>query len=55
LNRSQLFARDLEAFIERHNNEAVTDHLNQENSVEQTYIGEIILEFQIHSIRDEGW
>ena len=55
LNRSQLFSRDLEIFIERHDNETVTDHLNQENSVEQASIDEIILEMQIQTLRDEGW
>ena len=55
LNRSQLFARALEAYIERHDNEAVTDRLNQIYAVEQASIDEVMLEMQIQTFGDEGW
>lgn len=55
LNRSQLFARALEAYIERHDNEAVTDRLNQIYAVEQASIDEVMLEMPIQTFGDEGW
>ncbi len=55
LNRSQLFARALEAFIERHDNEAVTDRLNQVYAVEQASFDEVIMEMQTQTLGDEGW
>jgi len=55
LNRSQLFARALEAFIERHDNEAVTDRLNQIYAVEQASVDEVMLEMLIQTLGDEGW
>ena len=55
LNRSQLFARALEAFIERHDNEAVTDRLNQVYAVEQASVDEVIMEMQTQTLGDEGW
>ena len=55
LNRSQLFARALEAYIERYDNEAVTDRLNQVYAVEQASTDEVMLEMQIQTFGDEGW
>jgi len=55
LNRSQLFARALEAFIERHDNEAVTDRLNQVYAVEQASFDEVNMEMQTQTLGDEGW
>ena len=55
LNRSQLFARALEAYIERYDNEAVTDRLNQVYAVEQASMDEVMLEMQIKTFGDEGW
>ena len=55
LNRGQLFACALEAYIERHDNEAVMERLNQVYAVEQASVDEIMLEMQTQTIRDEGW
>lgn len=55
LNRSQLFARALEAFIERYDNEAITDRLDQVYSIEKASVDEAIREMQIQSLGDEGW
>lgn len=55
LNRSQLFARALEAYIERHDNEAVTDRLNQVYAVEQASIDVVIQEMQVLTLGDEDW
>lgn len=55
INRSQLFARALEAFIERYDNEATTDRLNQVYSIEKASVDEVIQEMQIQTLGEEGW
>ena len=55
INRSQLFARALEAFIERCDNEATTDRLNQVYSIEKASVDEVIQEMQIQTLGEEGW
>ena len=55
LNRSQLFARALEAYIERHNDEAITDRLNQVFADGHSSINEILLNMQIQTLGDEDW
>ena len=55
LNRSQLYARALKAYIERHDNDAITDRLNQVYAVEQASVDEVMLEMQIQTLGDDGW
>ena len=55
LNRSQLFARAIEAYIDRHDDSAITDRLNQVYADEGAYIDNVLLNMQTQTLGDEGW
>jgi metal-responsive CopG/Arc/MetJ family transcriptional regulator len=55
LNRSQLFARALKAYIERYDYKAISNRLNQVYADEPASVDKVILEMQIQTLGDEDW
>jgi metal-responsive CopG/Arc/MetJ family transcriptional regulator len=55
LNRSQLYARALEAFIQRHDAAAISARLNEIYSEEGSDLDPILSSLQSQSLGDESW
>ena len=55
LNRSQLYARALEAFITRYDTRAITAVLDEIYAKERSSVDQDLIEMQIQTLGDERW
>ncbi|MBL7161413.1 MAG: hypothetical protein ISS57_02325 [Anaerolineales bacterium] len=54
ISRSQLYARAVESFIERHDVEAITTRLNEIYANEQSGVNPVLLSMQTDTLGDEN-
>lgn len=55
ISRSQLYARALKIFVERHDVEAITARLNKIYAEEQSRVDPVLLSMQTDTLGDENW
>jgi len=55
ISRSQLYARAVRLFVERHDTEAITNQLNEVYAYEQPGVDSVLLSMQTNMLEDENW
>ncbi len=55
LSRSQLYARALESFVERHDGKSITEKLNEIYASENAELDPVLYELQFKSLPEEDW
>lgn len=55
ISRSQLYARALQIFVERHDADAITNRLNDIYSNQKSEVDPVLLSMQSKTLGDENW
>lgn len=55
MSRSELYARAVEAYLEEHRDETITDILNQLYTVEESSLDPFLQQLQVVSLTQDEW